>query len=195
MPDMRRKCQSERLEMASALALQHISNSWVLGARCSGSHLPRGIFGFVNGVLTLRLGIPSFLVILGMLGIARGIALLITDTRPVIIANRPYFSICGNSSTLDVSIAVGWTIVIVALGFLLLQQSLFGLRVFATGGNPQAARFTGVKTHCTVIRSFVLTGALVGEASLLFTAMAHAPRPAVGVGLELDVIAASLSQR
>lgn len=150
---------------------------------------PSGILGFVNGVLTLKLGIPSFLVTLGMLGVARGIALLITDTRPVIIANRPYFSISGDSSILGVSIAVVWTIVIVALGFLLLQQSVFGLRVFATRGKPQAARFTGVKTHRTVILSFILTGALVSVASLLFTGMAHAPRPVVGVGLELDVIA------
>lgn len=174
--------------MASALALQHISNFWLFGALAAIS--VGVIFGFVNGLLTVKLGIPSFLVTLGMLGVARGIALLITDTRPVIIANRPYFSIFGDSSILGVPIAVVWTIVIVALGFLLLHKSVFGLRVFATGGNPQAARFTGVKTHRIVILSFVITGALVGVASLLFTGIAHAARPDVGVGLELDVIAA-----
>lgn len=174
--------------MASALVMQHISNFWLLGALAA---VAVGIaFGFINGLLTVKLGIPSFLVTLGMLGVARGIALLITDTRPVIISNRPYFSIFGDSSILGVPIAVVWTIAIVGLGLLLLHKSVFGLRVFATGGNPQAARFTGVNTHRTVILSFVITGALVGLASLMFTGIAHAARPDVGVGLELDVIAA-----
>jgi ribose/xylose/arabinose/galactoside ABC-type transport system permease subunit len=174
--------------MASALVMQQVSNFWLLGALAAVA--VGVVFGFVNGLLTVKLGIPSFLVTLGMLGVARGIALLITDTRPVIIANRPYFSIFGDSNILGVPIAVVWTIAIVGLGFLLLHKSVFGLRVFATGGNPQAARFTGVKTHRTVILSFVITGALVGLASLLFTGIAHAARPDVGVGLELDVIAA-----
>lgn len=174
--------------MAAALAMQHISNFWLLGALAAVA--VGVVFGFINGMLTVKLGIPSFLVTLGMLGVARGIALLITDTRPVIIANRPFFSIFGDSNILGVPIAVVWTVAIVGLGVLLLHKSVFGLRVFATGGNPQAARFTGVKTHRTVILSFVITGALVGLASLMFTGIAHAARPDVGVGLELDVIAA-----
>jgi len=174
--------------MAAGLAMQYISNFWLLGALAA---IAVGvIFGFINGFVTVKLGVPSFLVTLGMLGVARGIALLITDTRPVLIANPTYFAIFGDSNILGVPIAVVWTLVIVALGVILLHKSAFGLRVFATGGNPQAARFTGVNTKRTVIQSFVLTGALVGVASLLFTGVAHAARPDMGVGLELDVIAA-----
>ncbi|MCO4273256.1 ABC transporter permease [Pseudarthrobacter sp. HLT3-5] len=174
--------------MVSGLALQYISNFWLLGALAA---IAVGvIFGFINGLLTVKLGVPSFLVTLGMLGVARGIALIITDTRPVLIANRPFFSIFGDSNILGIPIAVVWTVVIVALGVIILHKSVFGLRVFATGGNPQAARFTGVNTQRTIILSFVITGGLVGLSSLLFTGIAHAARPDVGVGLELDVIAA-----
>lgn len=174
--------------MAAALVMQYVSNFWLLGALAA---IAVGIvFGFVNGFITAKLGVPSFLVTLGMLGVARGIALLITDTRPVLISNPTYFQVFGESRILGVPIAVVWTIVIVVLGALVLHKSVFGMRTFATGGNPQAARFTGVKTKKTVIIGFVITGGLVGLASLLFTGIAHAARPDIGSGLELDVIAA-----
>jgi ribose/xylose/arabinose/galactoside ABC-type transport system permease subunit len=174
--------------MASALTMQYISNVWILGALAA---IGIGVlFGFLNGFITVKLGVPSFLVTLGILGVARGIALLINDTKPVLIANQPYFEIFGERNFFGIPVAVVWTLVIVALGVVLLHKSVFGLRVFATGGNAQAARFTGVNTKRTVILSFVITGGLVGLASLLFTGIAHAARPDVGVGLELDVITA-----
>lgn len=174
--------------MAAAIVMQYVSNFWLLGALAA---VAVGIiFGFVNGFITVKLGVPSFLVTLGMLGVARGIALLITDTRPVLISNPTYFQVFGESRILGIPIAVAWTIAIVVLGILLLHKSVFGMRIFATGGNPQAAQFTGVKTKKTVIIGFVITGALVGLASLLFTGIAHAARPDIGSGLELDVIAA-----
>ena len=174
--------------MASALVMQHVFNFWLLGALAAVA--VGVVFGFLNGLVTVKLGVPSFLVTLGMLGVARGIALLITDTKPVLISNPTYFQIFGESTFLGLPIAVIWTLVIVAIGVVVLHKSIFGLRVFATGGNPQAARFTGVNTQRTVISSFVITGALVGLASLLFTGIAHAARPDLGSGLELDVIAA-----
>jgi ribose/xylose/arabinose/galactoside ABC-type transport system permease subunit len=174
--------------MASALAMQSIQNFWILGALAA---IAVGIlFGFINGMITVKLGVPSFLVTLGMLGVARGIALLVTDTRPVLIANDTYFQVFGQGSILGLPTAVVWTAAVVAIGIVVLHKSVFGLRVFATGGNPQAARFTGVKTDRVVITTFVITGGLVGLASLLFTGVAHAARPDLGVGLELDVIAA-----
>ena len=54
---------------------------------------------------------------------------------------------------------------------------MFGLRVFATGGKARAARYSGVKTGRTIVQAFILTGALTAVASLLFTGVAHAPRP------------------
>lgn len=174
--------------MASALMLQYVFNFWLLGALAA---IAVGIvFGFVNGWVTVKLGVPSFLVTLGTLGIARGIALIITETKPVLISNPTYFQIFGESSFLGLPIAVIWTLAIIAIGFVVLHKTPFGLRVFATGGNPQAARFTGINTHRTIIFSFMITGALVGVASLLFTGIARAARPDMAAGLELDVIAA-----
>lgn len=174
--------------IASALVMQNLGNSWFLGALAA---ICVGIFcGFLNGIVTVTLKVPSFLVTLGMSGVARGVAMLVTETHPIIIANPTYFKIFGETRILGVPIAILWTLIIVMIGIFLLQRTVFGLRVFATGGNRQAARYTGVKTGQTIVYSFMVLGALVGFGALLFTGIAHAARPDLGVGLELDVIAA-----
>ena len=174
--------------IASALVMQNFGNSWILGALaaiCVGA-----ICGFINGIITVKLKVPSFMVTLGMLGVFRGVAMLVTETRPVLIANNTYFKVFGETRFFGLPIAVIWTIAIVWIGAFLLHRTAFGLRIFATGGNPQAARYTGVKTGQTIIYSFMILGALTGLGALLFTGIAHAARPDLGVGLELDVIAA-----
>ena len=79
--------------MAAALAMAHIDNSWIVGAVAG---LGTGaLVGLINGLLTTRLTIPSFLVTLGTLSAARGLALMVTNTKPVIITNETYFAIFG----------------------------------------------------------------------------------------------------
>ena len=174
--------------MASAIAMQYVVNFWLLGALAA---IAVGVvFGFLNGWIVVKLGVPSFLATLGTLGAARGIALIITDTKPVLISNPAYFGIFGETSFLGLPIAVIWTLVVAAIGFVVLHKSAFGLRVFATGGNARAALYTGINTHRTIIFSFMGTGALVGLSAILFTGISRAARPDMSAGLELDVIAA-----
>lgn len=174
--------------MLSALAMQDVSNSWILGAAVGiGSG---ALVGLVNGVLTTRFLIPSFLVTLGTLSIARGLALLITDTKPVIITNDQYFSVFGQGSFVGIPAPIAWTIVFTVIGVLLLNYTTFGRKIFATGGNETAASYSGIRTARVKTVAFVLTGALAGFAALVLTARSQAARPDFGAGLELDVIAA-----
>jgi ribose/xylose/arabinose/galactoside ABC-type transport system permease subunit len=79
--------------MCAALAMQYVANNWLLGAVVG---LGAGaLVGLINGALTTRLSIPSFLVTLGTLSAARGLALMLTSTKPVIITNETYFSVFG----------------------------------------------------------------------------------------------------
>jgi ribose transport system permease protein len=174
--------------MTAALAMQHVDNSWIVGvvaALATGA-----VVGLINGVLTARLAIPSFLVTLGSLGMARGVALMVTDTKPVIINNNSYFAIFGEGLIAGIPVPIVWTILVMALGALLLHFSGFGRRIYATGGNATAARYSGINTRRVKTTAFVLTGTLAGLAALVFTARAHAARPDVVSGMELDVIAA-----
>jgi ribose transport system permease protein len=174
--------------MLAALAMRDISNSWILGAAVG---ISAGAFaGLINGILSSRVAIPSFLVTLGTLSIARGLSLLITDTQPVIIENDTYFTTFGQGNFIGIPVPIAWTIVFVLIGILVLHFTTFGRKVYATGGNVTAARYSGIKTNQVKTAAFVITGALAGFGALILTARSQAARPDFGAGLELDVIAA-----
>ncbi|TCR67918.1 ABC transporter permease [Rhizobium sp. BK376] len=106
-----------------------------------------GIVGAVSGLLVTRLRIPSFLVTLGMLSIFSGLALTVTDTRPVPILDDDFSAIFWNGSIFGIQAPILWTLDLAAAGYYLLHQMAFGRWVFATGGNPVAAQFSGVRTN------------------------------------------------
>jgi len=174
--------------VCAALFMENFSDNWVLGALVG---LAVGTFiGLVNGLLTTRLGIPSFLVTLGMLGVAKGIAFVITDTAPVLIDNTAFFKVFYEGSIFGLPAPIIWTAVLVIIGGILLHFSTFGRKVYATGGNAVAARYSGINTARVKIYCFMLSGVLAGLGGLIFAAQAHAARPDFADGLELDVIAA-----
>lgn len=172
----------------AAMAMQSVAGHWLVGAVAA---LATGAtFGLVNGIITTRFRIPSFLVTLGTLSIARGLALLITGTRPVIITDETYWAIFGEGHFLGIPMPIVWTLVVVVGGMVLLHLSTFGRKVYATGGNATAARYSGINTARIKIIGLALAGAMAGLAALVFSARSHAARPDVGAGLELDVITA-----
>ena len=174
--------------VVSAIAMREIAPFWLVGTVAGLS--AGAAVGLVNGYLTTRFKIPSFLITLGSLSIARGIVMLITDTRPVIISNRNYFKIFGEGQFLGLPTPIIWTIVVIAAGIAGLHYSSFGRQVFAAGGNATAARYSGIDVDHVKIISLTLAGLLAGLAGLVLSARSHAARPDVGAGLELDVITA-----
>ena len=173
--------------MAAALAMSHVANSWIVGAIAG---LGTGaVVGLLNGVLTMRLAIPSFLVTLGTLSAARGLALMVTNTKPVIITDETYFSIFGEGSLLGVPAPIAWTLAATIGGILLLHYNVFGRQIYAAGGNPTAALYSGIQVRRVTTLAFILTGMLAGLAALILSARSHAARPDVVQGMELDVIA------
>ena len=174
--------------MAAALAMSHINNSWIVGAVAG---LGTGaLVGLLNGILTTQLSIPSFLVTLGTLSMARGLAMMVTNTKPVIITNETYFAIFGEGTFLGMPVPIAWTFAAMIVGILLLHYNVFGRRIYAVGGNPIAALYSGINTKWVTTSAFVLTGVLAGLAALVLSARSHAARPDVVQGMELDVIAA-----
>ncbi len=146
--------------------------------------------GAVSGLLVTKIRIPSFLVTLGMLSIFSGLALTVTDTRPVPILDDTFSALFWNGSFVGVQAPICWTLALTALGYYLLHQMPFGRRIFATGGNPIAARFSGVRTDRTKIAAFVISGVTASLAGMMLAARSTAGNPSLGAGLELDVIAA-----
>ena len=173
--------------MSAALAMAHVGDNWIIGAIAGIG--TGAIVGAINGFVVTRLNIPSFLVTLGTLSAARGLALLVTTTRPVIITNDSFVSIFGEGDIFGVPVPIIWTVLAVIAGILLLHYSVFGRQIYAAGGNPTAALYSGINIKRVTTLAFVLTGMLAGLAALVLSARSHAARPDVVQGLELDVIA------
>lgn len=185
------------LSVGATLALAGVSAAAAM--RATGGNLAVGvavglavgtIIGLTNGLTTTYLGIPSFLVTLATMGIARGIALMVSEGQPVLASNQTFWAIFNEGGVLGLPAPMAWTVFALMVGAYLLHISPFGRRVYAVGGNRQAARYSGIRVGRIKVITFVLSGAAAGIAGLIWTARAHAARPDVGVGMELDVIAA-----
>ncbi|GIQ71419.1 ABC transporter permease [Xylanibacillus composti] len=173
--------------LTTALALE---SGWgVLGALLVG--LGTGlIIGLINGLLVTKVLIPSFLVTLGMMGVARGLAMWITNTAPVPITNDTYVYLFGAGNVGPIPILLVWMAVAVLVGHIILRKTPFGRRVLATGGNPNAARFSGVNVSRTKLLVLTASGMVAGLAGMLYAGRMHSGRYTFGEGDELSVIAA-----
>lgn len=149
--------------------------------------------GFVNGIITTRFGIPSFIVTLGMLSMLRGAALLVSGGWPIIIKLPPehsFLNITAGRAWGTVPMQVFWMIGLMLIAGFVLGRTRFGAHVYATGGNEEAAILTGIPTRRVKILCFMMTGGLCGIAAALLLGQVRSGFPLTGVGFELDIIAA-----
>jgi ribose transport system permease protein len=148
--------------------------------------------GLVNGLITTRIGIPSFLTTLAMMGIARGVAMWVSDTRSIPIVDRTFPTIFGGGDVGPVPTLLLWTVAFGAAGHLALRRTTFGRKVLATGGNEVASRYTGIDTRSVKLRVLLVSGAAAGVAGMLYAGRLHSGRFQFGEGDELSVIAAAV---
>jgi ribose transport system permease protein len=145
--------------------------------------------GAINGAISVKLGVPSFIVTLGMLEIARGLAYLITHSQTKYIGAaiedlaRPIFGF-GCSTAFLIAIAV------IVLMQLLLSRTIFGRYLVAIGTNEQAVRLAGINSGLPRMIVFALVGLLSGLGAVFYTARLGSSDPNAGAGLELSAIAA-----
>ncbi len=146
--------------------------------------------GAINGSLTVVVGIPSFLVTLGMLGIAHGTAQWITDSAPQPILNDTYNLIFGTGNFGPIPGLIVWSAIFVAVGAVILAKTRFGRQVLATGGNRVAAEFTGVNTRRIKFSVLLLCSMCAAVAGMLYAGRLQSGRFQWGTGDELSAIAA-----
>jgi ribose transport system permease protein len=165
---------------------------WV--AACAAMLL--GAFvGAFNGFATTVVGVPSFIVTLGMLSLLRGIALVTTAAIPVVYPDSVHssFFIAANGRIAQLGglpVQVVWGVVALAIGAWVLRNTRFGHHVYATGGNARAARASGINARGVKFMCFVLTGAACGVIGALEGGWLRSGFPTTGTGFELQVIAA-----
>ena len=148
------------------------------------------IVGALNGLLVTRLVIPSFLVTLGMMGVARGTAMWMTDTAPVPILDQRFNGVFGSGSVGPVPSLLIWIVVVTVVGAVVLRKTAYGRQVLATGGNERAARFSGVDTARIGFLVLTVSGVVAALAGMLYAGRLQSGRFQWGEGDELSVIAA-----
>jgi ribose/xylose/arabinose/galactoside ABC-type transport system permease subunit len=145
--------------------------------------------GLVNGAVTVRFRVQPFLVTLGSLSIARGAAELLAHGGTVPILDTHFTDFFSGYVGL-IPVPAFWTLGFLVVSAVVLRQTLFGRRLYAIGGNEQAAIQAGMKVGQIKIGVYLLSGLFAGVASMISSARLSAGLPGSGVGFELDVIAA-----
>jgi ribose transport system permease protein len=148
------------------------------------------VVGSINGALVSLLGIPSFLVTLGMLGIAVGVAQWITASAPQPILSDTFNMLFGSGDFGPVPGLVVWSAIFVAIGAVVLNRTKFGRQVLATGGNRNAAEFTGINTKRIKFQVLLISGVVASVAGMLYAGRLQSGRFQWGAGDELSAIAA-----
>jgi ribose/xylose/arabinose/galactoside ABC-type transport system permease subunit len=148
------------------------------------------VLGAINGIAVAWLRIVPFVATLAMLAASRGIAHLISHQTPVALYDLDALTRIGSQRVLGTPIPAIVFLVVVALGWLVLNRTRYGRYVIAVGGNREAARIAGIRVRPIVFSVYVVVGLCTGIASVLQTGQLASASPVVGLGLELDAIAA-----
>lgn len=146
--------------------------------------------GLVSGVLIAKGHLPPFIATLGMMGIARGLALLLTGGVPI-FGLPPSFNFLGGGRFFGViPVPVIITVVLAIIGHILLTRFRFGRYVFAIGSNTNAAKLSGINVPRTLVIIYAINGLLCGFAGIIMASRLSTGQPTAGTSYELDVIAA-----
>lgn len=146
--------------------------------------------GWVNGVLVARLRVPPFIGTLGMFGVARGVAFLLSKGTTVPVQRGELLSAIGNGKIAGVPWIVIITFVFVGAMHYLLSQTRFGQHNYAIGANEQAARRAGINVRSHLTRLYILAALCAGGAGALYSARFSAGAAQAGEPLILDSVAA-----
>lgn len=149
------------------------------------------VCGMITGSLISWGMLPPFIATLGMLGMAGGLAVVLTNAG-AIYANKPFFVFFGSGRLLFLPMPVIVAGIVYLLTHTILYHTPFGSYIFALGGNEEGAALTGVNTKVSKFAVYAMAGILAGVAGVVMASRLQAADPVVGVGWEFDAIAATI---
>ncbi|MAF47430.1 MAG: ABC transporter permease [Rhodospirillales bacterium] len=185
------------LSVGSIVALSGCVSAWVM----LETNVPLGIaagiaagaaVGYVNGIIVSHLKVNTFIATLGTMVIVRGVVLLITDGRPIVGEDGlpEIFLELGSGRFLGIHYLIWVPVILFIIFNWLLHFTAYGRRLFATGGNTEAAFLAGIQVKRVVTSAYVWCGVLGGVAGVMLASRLQSGQPTAGEFYELTSIAA-----
>ena len=149
------------------------------------------VLGLINGVLTAYLRIPSFITTLATLSAFRGVAFMFNNGSPIFTVS-PNIEPLFYGTVGGVPLPLFYVVALYALAYWFLRYTALGRAIYAVGGNPNAARLSGIDVRLTQLAAFLIAGLTAAIGAVLMTARLNSGSPNYGVGMELSAIAAAV---
>ncbi|BDG05408.1 ABC transporter permease [Anaeromyxobacter oryzae] len=176
--------------VTGVLAGRHDVNIWWAALAGMTAAL---LLGLLNAVLIASTRINSFIATLSTMMVYRGVAMVLSEGQPISFRLDFFMDLFGRAELFGVlPVPVVWFAAWGVLSYVLLHRTTFGVRVFATGDNREAAELAGIKTTRVKATAFLLTALASGLAALISLSFLRTVTPTQGTGLELEAIAAAV---
>jgi ribose transport system permease protein len=195
-------CAGFDLSVGSSVALTSVVSSMVMVSVVSptagiiagiGAGIATGtLVGMVNGITIAVFRVSPFVVTLGMMSAAHGLALLLSGGTPITNMPLDFSYILGRGKIGSLSIPMLIAIIIVVLILILQNRTRIGRYFYALGGNEEAARLAGIAVKNYTFLAYTLCGTLVGIGGVMLTARVNSGEPNLGVAMPLESIAAAV---
>jgi ribose transport system permease protein len=154
-----------------------------------GGILIGALAGFINGILSSKMKLPSIIVTLGSMTFLRGFAYIITGGYPLVVTSQSFKDL-GGGFFLGIPNPIYIMFLIFILSYVVLKYTTFGRNIYMIGGNEEAARLTGIKVESRLTWVYTISGLFAGIAGVILASRLFSGQPNVGTGYELDAIAA-----
>jgi ribose transport system permease protein len=161
-----------------------------LALACFAAVLLSGAIGMLTGIMVTAFDIPAFIVTLAVMRIARGLAYKVADgPSPIGIESAAFHSLSAGS-LLGIPNPVILMVLLYVLAYILMSHTALGRYIYAVGGNPEAARLSGVPVKRVLLFVYAISGAMAGLGGVMEASLFSVGNPNSGVGYELQIIAA-----
>ena len=164
-----------------------------------GALITGAAVGAFSGSLIAYLKIPPFIVTLGFMRALYGLNVVVTGARPIYFDDQPNYSMISPDSAISTLIpglgipnAVFVMVVVAIVAAIILNRTILGRMIYALGSNEEAVRLSGVNVNLWKMGIYALSGTICGIAGLLLSSRLGSAQPAIGMGYELDAIAATV---
>jgi ribose transport system permease protein len=150
-----------------------------------------GLMGLGNGLIISKGKVAPFIATLGTMTVLRGLALVMSNGSPISDFNSDFFSMLGGGYVARlIPIPVVLMLIVFGIFWFVLKKTVFGRHVYATGGNAESAKLSGVKVDRVQLWVYTISGVMAAIAGVVLTSRLNSAQPTAGTGYELDAIAA-----